>query len=84
VATSFVGIKLTEAETDVLDWLVSRLDLLSRSDALRMGMAHLAQQQGIQGQAIEDVIDSRRKVQPRRRRRDQAGQFNRPANGRTR
>jgi Arc/MetJ-type ribon-helix-helix transcriptional regulator len=61
-----VTVKLTDAELDLLDWLVARLDAGSRSDALRRALTGAASREGIRTTALLDVADERAAHRPRR------------------
>lgn len=56
---TLVGVKLTEREIDVLDWLVVRLDLPSRSEALRRCYLDTAQRAGLRTLVLAEIADER-------------------------
>lgn len=51
--------KLTEHETDLLDWLVAKLNKPSRSDTLRCALIDLAQKAGASRGIVLDAVEER-------------------------
>jgi hypothetical protein len=54
-----VGVKLTEREIDVLNWLILRLNLPSRSEALRHCYLDTAQRAGLRTLVLAEIADER-------------------------
>jgi hypothetical protein len=56
---TLVGTKLTEREIDVLDWLIHRLGLPSRSEALRRCYLETAKRHGLRALVLAEIADER-------------------------
>jgi hypothetical protein len=56
---TLVGAKLTEREIDVLDWLVGRLGIPSRSEALRRSLLDAAKRAGLRTLVLAEIADER-------------------------
>jgi hypothetical protein len=54
-----VALKLTEREIDVLEWLILRFDLPSRSEALRRCYLDTAQRAGLRTLVLAEIADER-------------------------
>lgn len=61
-----VTLKMTEAELDILDWLMARLDRESRSDALRHSVVELARTLGLASGPSLSAMEERLNHPPRR------------------
>lgn len=60
-----VTIKLTDAENDILEWLVSVGVFQSRSDALRQALLEAARHRKLSSAEIGQALDSRERHRPR-------------------
>lgn len=64
--TKVIPVKMTQAESDLLDWLMRRLSADSRSQALRMALVEAARVNGLQPSELAAVRDQRVDHLPRR------------------
>lgn len=63
--TTLTPVKLTDAERDLIDWLVHTTGLLSRSAVLRSAMLDLARRSGVPGELLRRVSLARLTSPPR-------------------
>lgn len=63
--THYVPTKLTTAERDLLDWLVSAGMYASRSDCIRHALQMAAQRHALQPAELRRVVDEREQHPPR-------------------
>lgn len=63
-----VTLKLTQAELDVLEWLMRKADVDSRSQAIRFALIQTAAREGIRPNEIMRMQEERSEHLPRRSR----------------
>lgn len=66
MSTKVVPVKLTAAESDLLDWLTRQLSADSRSQALRIALVETARANGLQPAELALVREQRVDHLPRR------------------
>lgn len=61
-----VTVKLTPAEVEILDWLMHRRDLESRSQAIRSALREVVERLGVNRASLDQLREERTNHLPRR------------------
>lgn len=64
--TKVIPVKMTSGESDLLDWLMHRLNMDSRSQVLRAVLVAEAQRSGVNSAELRAVVEERENHPPRR------------------